>query len=1002
MIHSTSIAEFDIDVGNTLSVVYPLRAFDCCALSLNYIADHCLPDGGHAFTSDSTYFTLSREEFFKRPVPSDAPSELFGFAYFVNVRDETVRRGAVQKSIVVISSYRMTDMFIPLYKACMDRFMTSPSVVLLQHLYEGIHKAIVMQSTSVTLFQKLEDVAPFHMHIVLPPRDEWTQISVKDFVKRFGTDVLYIRSALLLKCRVMIVGTPAFDVCNAVIASLYLLGDDRLMPPTPFSPHVCLADMDRIIGASAFLYGTTNRLFEERKDWADVVVSFESNKVIFSESSAQKMEIKKNVSSAARRRLRYVVSGIQEGRSESWVRVQVGHLAALDRQDDGTSPMSELGAAGGSPSALAAPGSGGGGGGGSMLRQRFSEHLERDAQAIIKELLTRKEELGQLDRRKLLYELYKKCSTQGTWSQANPPLTVPTSPTPAPSPAGSSPSFAVVGSPAASSPQPDLLSATVEVPLSCILGFLDDQSAQVRKYALSLLSPWAAMVILNRVVKFLNDPMPNVVNSAALVLLRISDSPSGARLIAQDPEAVEFLICALMNDEDDMEYRSRACSVLRNVFASCSRRNQKLSMFAGVEEEPLLDLPTDHDKTSPFFFCQPPNIMTLSRLQDLASRLKSGPRSKLSDSLLLLLDEWSTNLDGLVPSEGVRERIQDLSFPDLDVMTGCASSLLMSVNLDRILLLQCIHSDVVSILLMSITLRSGEHQLCRLSYALLSLVADTNYGCRKISERKGVQRVVHAMQCGSNSPLLLLSICRFFASCCSHSELASEFHSAGGIRQICLLLSAVSHLPHMAVLSRAATRVLAELYCLDRDLYAEPIRSDLRDAFVADDRACRFIEEEIVNFEDNHPDAGRPVSASSPRAPVPQEVLDLIRSNRMKDSTESVESSESLPVPTSRSRTRSTAPGSRVASRNLRFLSIAPTAHIPLQKSPRSLSNAADANAVLSPASLEKMSKEPWRSVLPPRMRLAQVQQRTQFTMFGDFVLQFQTVLSCLGETDAQ
>lgn len=51
ILHSLSIAEFDITVGNTLSIQYPVKPFEPhgCMSSKEATANLCLPDGAHLF-----------------------------------------------------------------------------------------------------------------------------------------------------------------------------------------------------------------------------------------------------------------------------------------------------------------------------------------------------------------------------------------------------------------------------------------------------------------------------------------------------------------------------------------------------------------------------------------------------------------------------------------------------------------------------------------------------------------------------------------------------------------------------------------------------------------------------------------------------------------------------------------------------------------------------------------------------------------------------------------
>lgn len=861
MIHSVSIAEFDIDEGNTLSCIHPADAFDCSALSLNFIADHCLPDGAHAFASDCAYFVFTRDEFYSPEylaAHSDTlPAELYGFACFLNVRTDAVRRGAIQKSIVVISSYRMTDLFMPIYKAAVERFIENPMPEILQAVYDAVQAAIVRQLTSITLFSHLTQLTPFSMHVVLPSKDEWTQVSVKSLIETFGTDVLLIRSALNLRCRIMVVGTPASDVCNAVLAALFVYcssrspagHEDQLRSPVPLCPYICLGDMDRVLSLDGFLFGSTNRLFEEHKEWTDCLVSLDAQKVYLPEprgKPSRAQEIRKGISSADRRLLRLLVEGVRdEKRSESWVRSQLPQLS-FDVEDSSVTTPGLTSPASISPFSPSSASST------SSLRHRFSSTRDRDVESIVNELRMHGSSLGQLDRRKLLFDLYTKCVAN-----------VPTQ--------GASTAHEQLQSPGTMGSHLGLTESTpnFEVPLACIVPFLRDTSAQVRKYAFSLLSPLAAVEVLDELITGLSDPMTNVANAAAAVVVKLSESITSARMLGAHVDAVDVLLCALLNVDADVEFRTRAATILLNIFQSCSVRSLGIG-----------PLPVGFEVGQRYFGCAMPNMMTLSRIQDTVSSIRMQGASRLYDAALLLLDEWGCNLDGLMTADRAHDVMRDLTSHDKDLQTSAASLLFNSLMSNRLLLLQCLHADLVNVVTLCFRSAQMHPHLSRFLLGILTISLDTGYGEKKVLPTSVLPNVVRVLKT-TKSPVLLFSTVKFLAQCCSHASLAYQFVKLDGVSLFCDLLATLMDVPSLSHVCLACVYGLWDLV-LGNIVSTSDILGLLRAA--AEKEGCS--ESYCVSVRSNCMcDVGlvsKETSAAPEAESIPEEVLEAMRRRRMK------------------------------------------------------------------------------------------------------------------------
>jgi len=117
-------AEFDIDKGNSLTAVYP-TSFSFEQFEQTNVADLCLPDGAHIHTEDWTFIFLHS----KNPTtPTHSSSATttnitYGMSFFKKKADKTVRRGAIQKAVVVFSTIPAFAMYSPILRALVDQYL---------------------------------------------------------------------------------------------------------------------------------------------------------------------------------------------------------------------------------------------------------------------------------------------------------------------------------------------------------------------------------------------------------------------------------------------------------------------------------------------------------------------------------------------------------------------------------------------------------------------------------------------------------------------------------------------------------------------------------------------------------------------------------------------------------------------------------------------------------------------------------------------------------------
>jgi hypothetical protein len=257
-LHSVSFAEFDIDVGNTLAHKYPQFKID--EYDDEYLANCCLPDGGHIHAEDRTFLVLqvklsvlassvapsvvpkkgkgssssssssssSKKE--KKPKKSarkdkdkdsddeddddadgtlsagpittsqshasfthasgeggeDRTVTLYGVGYFRNRPDKTVKRGALQKAILILTWQPFFEMYYAPALATLERYLDDNKnggkngKNLLKTLYESIQNLRLQGNLQLQLYDQV-----YPLNVPKVEEDEFEGASLVDLVKIF-------------------------------------------------------------------------------------------------------------------------------------------------------------------------------------------------------------------------------------------------------------------------------------------------------------------------------------------------------------------------------------------------------------------------------------------------------------------------------------------------------------------------------------------------------------------------------------------------------------------------------------------------------------------------------------------------------------------------------------------------------------------------------------------------------------------------------------------------
>ena len=766
-----AILDFDITVGDVCKERYPSDAV--IPIADDKLSALCIPEGGHIFEEDHTFL------FCKEPATGD---QLFGIAYFRNKKDPTVKRGAVMKSIVMLSRRPFFSFYLPLLREALRRHMDeAPEASLLQTLVDSLNGLNKSNSLHLSLWG-----TQYEVDMPTLPKDHFAGASLLLLVQRFREDTMLLWWAVILQLRVIFSGQPANAVGNCCLAAPLLVAPLQGFTET-ISPYVPLSHPEAIFDArpgDSFICGVTNSIFEHKRDACEAIGVFSSGVVTLAGDVAAQYKIK--VTGKQLRHIKYVLSGIErDQRGEQWVREQfrqyteatlqelerVGaqglqgcqralgklvdrptykdYVARREREKDrgpsagsGKSPLayyamltrsfSEGGGAGagggggggGSGGATPVGGScaemtdGGGGGGGAADAAAGKEGASG--------VLTTKE--GSM----LLFNLYSSLTNNMNLTDIEA-----------------------------------LVDAGAVARLSTT-AFLSCESATVRKYAVQVLAHLSTSVkgqvsflcggVLPRIVDMLADSMPAVCAAAANCLYKISGLYIGVQAMLTAGVVGTLTSQLLHPTSSDLLLRSNLASTLLQVYRFCP------------------DTPLDE--------------RAAAELATQACQLKAD--RELTVLLLQLLDVWRQPLLSLRldPSFAdslpvVRAHIEALQADDPNARADSTAFLQADLVAHRWLAIPLVLAGVVGVL--DANEQYASLRLARLSVCVLSLVADCNCGVAAILQAGLVERMATAVG-NLSSPPYLFAVSRLLEVLCQHPAAAEVVRQSHGIEHLVKML----------------------------------------------------------------------------------------------------------------------------------------------------------------------------------------------------------------------
>ncbi|KAJ5067844.1 late secretory pathway protein avl9-related [Anaeramoeba ignava] len=306
-VHSISIAEFDISLGNNLTQRYPEFTFK--DYDIKNLASLSIPDGGHSREEDLCYMILNleNEEEFK----NEKEPFLYGLAYFKSIPSKETTRGAIQISILLLSYYPYFTLFLPFLRGGLDDYLKTKSINSLKTLHSSLN-SMLFKKQSVKIWGQ-----SFPVSLPILQDDEILGSSLIRLIKSFKEDVMIIWHAILLESRVIFVADQANIVGSSVISTPSLILPIKGLRKF-LIPYFSLTDISPI-KKNTFIAGTSNFILEEKTDLWDFLVSFKQGKVIQSHNNFSEIKLNSDDKVFIQEMIQKIE---EESVDEKWVRNQ--------------------------------------------------------------------------------------------------------------------------------------------------------------------------------------------------------------------------------------------------------------------------------------------------------------------------------------------------------------------------------------------------------------------------------------------------------------------------------------------------------------------------------------------------------------------------------------------------------------------------------------------------------------------------------------------------------
>eukprot|EP01133_Synstelium_polycarpum_P015281 gene15281-18090_t len=185
-------------------------------------------DGAEVATIDPTNNTTKPKEF------------LYCLNFMNNQKDETVRRGAIVKSLAICTTHQFIHIYKPFMILGIQKYFNTKSIDVIVELYNALNsldmstvpclndvQKLILRSSPdknkqsySTNITYLGNKMPVYIPITLFP-DEVGDYKVITLVQKFGNDIMKIFNGILSQKRILFLGfgCSAGEVCNYVLAA---------------------------------------------------------------------------------------------------------------------------------------------------------------------------------------------------------------------------------------------------------------------------------------------------------------------------------------------------------------------------------------------------------------------------------------------------------------------------------------------------------------------------------------------------------------------------------------------------------------------------------------------------------------------------------------------------------------------------------------------------------------------------------------------------------------
>ncbi|KNC51161.1 uncharacterized protein AMSG_06512 [Thecamonas trahens ATCC 50062] len=800
------MGEFDILKGNTIGARWPPTA--SLVIDDEVLACLCLPDGAHIHEEDKTMFLIhpTPPDSAAAPLPSvvhsvrvSSQTPLFATSVFINIADESVDRGAIQLSMVAVARCPLFAEFGGILRhavALAADLMRGRDVGLdgihsrqdvLAAVYRELNRALQRElqvsvlgktfhigtlldggsasgnSLPLSTASRESNAEPVHLDETLSaiaasadggsapatPEPEWpvasyTGISLSALVRAFGPDTMVLWYALLLRRRVLFTGQPAQAVCNLVLAAPLLVAPLESLA-SRLAPYVCLQDTTPLDVAGG-VCGSTNLLFATREEWYDVHGSLTTGSVACSSASSLSA-IKPG--SGDRKFIKNVLAGLSESRSEAWIRVQFANhtrafLAGVEADTLRGTQAKYL-------SSFVSD---------ELYRAYLVQEARRaavaeangsaseaavsvaDIRALVATLAKGDADVAPVRLQHMLFELDKVLS--------------------------------------------DVLHLEEVVRLggvSAVTPFLSHGSAQVRKYAVSVLGKLAVSLpgqlallqldAVGDVLALVDDSRANVADAAAKCVLRMAQLFVGAQALVR-ASTLDICTRLVLAKKTPLTVRTSAARVLLEIY----------------EQVPGVPVPAEE-------------VIKAFHLQ----LYLESPELKVA--LYLLLDMWGASLPALPWTERVNRFLNALCVEDQLTRTDASCHILAQLGERRELALEFVARGGIEVVLQNLRPVVNIDILVTASFCLLTRLAATALGRRRMLHLLIVPKATTAL--GEVNPALAFVAAELLETLSQFEETAELVVADGGLEALAAAVVRALADPHVRALALPALTALRNI-----------------------------------------------------------------------------------------------------------------------------------------------------------------------------------------------